>query len=42
MGGGDSSVVTEHVRRIRRALTEAGCETEPVATVWGVGYSWRA
>lgn len=39
---GDSSVVTEHVRRIRRALAEAGCETEPVATVWGVGYSWRA
>ena len=39
---GDSSVVAEHVRRIRRALTEAGCETEPVATVWGVGYSWRA
>lgn len=32
---GDSSVVTEHVRRIRRALAEAGCETEPVATVWG-------
>lgn len=39
---GDSSVVTEHVRRIRRALAEAGCETEPVTTVWGVGYSWRA
>lgn len=38
---GDSSVVTEHVRRIRRALAEAGCEEEPLATVWGVGYSWR-
>ena len=38
---GDSSVVTEHVRRIRRALAEAGCEGEPLATVWGVGYSWR-
>lgn len=38
---GDSSVVTEHVRRIRRALCEAGCATEPLATVWGVGYSWR-
>ena len=39
---GDSSVVTEHVRRIRRALADAGCATEPLATVWGVGYSWRA
>ncbi|WP_342590861.1 response regulator transcription factor [Olsenella profusa] len=39
---GDSSVVTEHVRRIRRALAEAGCTTEPLVTVWGVGYSWRA
>ena len=38
---GDFSVVTEHVRRIRRALAEAGCEGEPLATVWGVGYSWR-
>lgn len=38
---GDSSVVTEHVRRIRRALAEAGCESEALATVWGVGYSWR-
>ena len=39
---GDSSVVTEHVRRIRRALAEAGCEVEAIATVWGAGYSWRA
>lgn len=39
---GDSSVVTEHMRRIRRALAAAGCTTEPLATVWGVGYSWRA
>ena len=39
---GDSSVVTEHVRRVRRALAEAGCATNPLATVWGVGYSWRA
>ncbi len=39
---GDSSVVTEHVRRIRRALADAGCTTDPLTTVWGVGYSWRA
>ena len=39
---GDSSVVTEHVRRLRRALSDAGAEGEYVSTVWGVGYTWRA
>lgn len=39
---GDPSVVTEHIRRIRRAFARAGCETGPIATQWGVGYSWRA
>lgn len=39
---GDSTVVTEHVRRIRRALEAAGCETDPISTAWGVGYAWRA
>lgn len=39
---GDSSVVTEHIRRIRRALSDAGCDEAPLSTVWGVGYTWRA
>ena len=39
---GDSSVVTEHVRRLRRALADAGAAGEYVSTVWGVGYAWRA
>lgn len=39
---GDPSVVTEHIRRIRRAFAQAGCGTDPIATQWGVGYSWRA
>ena len=39
---GDSSVVTEHVRRLRRALTEAGAARDYVRTVWGVGYTWGA
>lgn len=39
---GDSSVVTEHIRRIRRAFAQAGCEADPIETSWGVGYSWRA
>ena len=37
---GDSSVVTEHVRRLRRALSEAGAQRDYVRTVWGVGYTW--
>lgn len=39
---GDSAVVTEHIRRIRRAFSQAGCTEDPIATVWGVGYSWKA
>ena len=39
---GDPSVVTEHIRRIRRAFAQAGCETDPIAPPGGVGYSWRA
>lgn len=39
---GDSSVVTEHVRRLRRALAEAGAAHDYVHTVWGVGYTWGA
>lgn len=39
---GDSLVVTEHVRRLRRALADAGAAGEYVSTVWGVGYAWRA
>lgn len=36
---GDSSVVTEHIRRIRGKLTESGCR-DCIETVWGVGYKW--
>lgn len=39
-GAGDSSVVTEHIRRLRRALQEAGADPACIRTVWGVGYSW--
>ncbi|MZQ81072.1 response regulator [Paenibacillus sp. 5J-6] len=37
---GDSSVIAEHVRRIRSKMKEHGCENK-VETVWGVGYKWR-
>lgn len=39
---GDGSVVTEHIRRLRRALADAGGEKDRIKTVWGVGYRWQA
>lgn len=37
---GDSSVVAEHIRRIRGKLEKAGAQTK-IETVWGVGYKWQ-
>lgn len=37
---GDSSVIAEHIRRIRFKWKEKGCE-DRIETVWGVGYKWR-
>lgn len=37
---GDSSVVAEHIRRIRAKLSAAGCP-ELIETVWGCGYKWK-
>ncbi len=36
---GDSSVIAEHIRRIRAKLSAAG-EEYHVETVWGMGYKW--
>lgn len=36
---GDSSVIAEHIRRIRSRLKEHGCN-DRIETVWGVGYKW--
>lgn len=36
---GSSTVVAEHIRRIRAKLSEAG-EAYHVETVWGMGYRW--
>lgn len=38
-GMGDSSIVTEHIRRIRLKLS-AFTEQSYIETVWGVGYKW--
>lgn len=39
-GEGDSRVVTELVRRIRRKFAEY-TSTEFIETVWGMGYRWK-
>ena len=36
---GDSSVIAEHIRRIRNKFKEYG-STDRIETVWGVGYKW--
>lgn len=38
-GEGDSSVVAEHIRRIRARLS-AATEKSYIETVWGCGYKW--
>lgn len=38
-GCGDSSIVTEHIRRIRLKLS-GFTEKTYIETVWGVGYKW--
>ena len=37
---GDSSVIKEHIRKIRQKLSEATGQ-EYIDTVWGVGYRWN-
>lgn len=39
---GDPAQVREHIRRIRNKLASAGVSTDPIETVWGVGYKWVA
>jgi DNA-binding response OmpR family regulator len=38
-GEGDSRIVTELIRRIRKKLSEY-TERELIETVWGCGYKW--
>lgn len=39
-GCGDSNIITEHIRRIRKKLEHFSAE-EYIVTVWGVGYKWN-
>ncbi|WP_330669887.1 response regulator transcription factor [Butyrivibrio sp.] len=36
---GDESAITEHIKNVRRKLKKHG--TEPIETVWGIGYKWK-
>lgn len=38
-GEGDASIITEHIRRIRKKLCGFDAK-EYIETVWGVGYKW--
>lgn len=38
-GEGDSSVIFEHIRRIRLKLSAVSCK-QYIETVWGCGYKW--
>lgn len=38
---GDAATVTEHVKKIRAKLAEAGAPLDWIATVWGIGYRWE-
>lgn len=38
-GSGDDTVIMEHIRKIRRKFTNAGCGP-CIETVWGIGYKW--
>ncbi|MNJ46511.1 Sensory transduction protein regX3 [compost metagenome] len=37
---GDSSTITEHIKKIRAKMGEAGVAEDYISTVWGVGYRW--
>ncbi len=38
---GDSSTVTEHIKKIRAKLAEYNKNMIFISTVWGVGYKWE-
>ena len=37
---GCSTVVAEHIRKIRSVFEEYGCK-DYIETIWGVGYTWK-
>ncbi|GIP33804.1 response regulator transcription factor [Paenibacillus sp. J2TS4] len=39
---GDSSTVTEHIKKIRAKLANIDPDKTYIATVWGIGYRWES
>lgn len=39
---GDSTTVTEHIKKIRSKLQQHDPNTTYISTVWGVGYKWES
>ena len=37
----NTETITEHIKRIRRKLTQCDVRTEYISTIWGVGYRWE-
>ncbi len=40
-GSGDSSTVTEHIKKIRSKISSLDKENRYIETVWGLGYKWE-
>ena len=40
-GTADERAVTEHVKNIRAKLRAAAPDSDPIETVWGIGYRWK-
>lgn len=38
---GDIRTIDTHVKSIRLKLKKAGCEEQPIQTVYGIGYKWE-
>lgn len=38
---GDSAGVAEHVKKVRRKLSNFDSDRDYIATIWGVGYKWQ-
>ncbi|MWV43209.1 response regulator [Paenibacillus sp. HJL G12] len=38
---GDTSTVTEHIKKIRAKLASRDSESSYISTLWGVGYKWE-
>lgn len=41
-GLGDTSTVTEHIKKIRFKISSIDKENKYIETVWGLGYKWEA